>query len=109
MAGARMVGMAVRDQRTRNRPQRIDVKIVGRAIEAGWSLLQKLERTHAGEVMHGRAIDKPWRRVELGWDSNEGRSLLAAGRAARDVYASIRSLNAGHLEDAVFVVGAELL
>ena len=61
MPGARMIGMAVRDQRTRNRPQRIDVETAGRTIEAGWSLLQKLGRTHAASG-HARARD--WQALE---------------------------------------------
>ena len=40
MSGARVVGMAMRDQRTRDRPQGIDVKIAGGAIEACRRLLQ---------------------------------------------------------------------
>jgi len=40
MSGARVVGMAMRDQRTRDRPQGIDVKIAGGAREAGRRLLQ---------------------------------------------------------------------
>src|SRR3954447_11825609 len=36
------------------------------------------------------------------------RPLLAAGRTARHVDAAVRTLNAGHLDDAILVVGAAL-
>ena len=45
----RMVGMAVRDQRARHRPRRVDVEIAGRAIDALVGGAEKLGEAHRWE------------------------------------------------------------
>ena len=51
MAGARMVGMAVRDQRALDRPHRIDEEVAGRAAKPLRAGLKQVARAHAGKIV----------------------------------------------------------
>src|SRR5204862_4243594 len=50
VAGAGMIGMAVRDQRPVDRPHRVDEEIAGWAIEAFWSGMEQIAGAHAVKI-----------------------------------------------------------
>ena len=51
VAGARMVGMAMRDQRAIDRPHRIDEEIAGRAVEALGPWVKQVACAHAAKIV----------------------------------------------------------
>ena len=61
VAGARMVGMAVRDQRAFDRPHRIDEEIAGRAAEPSGPGVKQVACAHDGEdsglPARGKAVE----------------------------------------------------
>ena len=52
VAGARMVGMAVRDQRAGDRPDRVDEEIAGRAVEALRPGMEQVAGAHGRQDRH---------------------------------------------------------
>ena len=61
--GARVIGMAVRDQRPLDRPHRIDVEAADRAAQAGRRRLQDVFRAHGLQICHIGGIANPRTRV----------------------------------------------
>ena len=68
VAGARMIGMAVRDQRLVDRPGRIDVEAAGLAADAGRGRNENVFGTHCAKICRGCACARRSGR-ELGRNS----------------------------------------